>query len=76
MCCHVCRPIGYLKHLLELIELYKAQGRDPHSVFAIMLDSDTLWSVTNVDVLWAKFDMVREQKQLVVSTEMNCWVCP
>lgn len=58
----------------SLIEVYKADGRDPSSVFAIMLDSDTLWSISDVDVLWSKFDLVRGERDLVVSTEMNCWV--
>ena len=68
------RPIGYLKHLEGLVANYSSAGRDPASGFAVLMDSDTIWSVTDVDVLWRKFDIVRGDRQVVVSTEMNCWV--
>ena len=70
----VYRPIGYLKHLQDLITHYTTRGIDCSSVFAIMLDSDTLWAVDDVNVVWRKFDAVRGEKEIVVSTEMNCWV--
>ena len=72
LCVH--RPIGYLKHLQDLITHYTMRDIDCSSVFAIMLDSDTLWAVDDVNVVWRKFDTVRGEKEIVVSTEMNCWV--
>lgn len=38
------------------------------------MDSDTFWAVSDVDTIWNKFDCVRGSKDIVLSTEMSCWV--
>jgi hypothetical protein len=38
------------------------------------MDSDTFWAVGDVATIWNKYDCCRGSKDMVLSTEMSCWV--
>ena len=38
------------------------------------MDSDTFWSANDMHTIWDKFDCSRGNKEVVLSTEMSCWV--
>jgi hypothetical protein len=40
--------------------------------YVLLTDSDTLWSVDRVSELWRRFDCVRDQAEVVISSELTC----
>ena len=46
-------------------------GGDNH---AILMDSDTFWSPTTLSAIWNKYDCARNNKNILMSSEMSCWV--
>lgn len=58
------KPILYKKFMLGL----------PADSYVILMDSDTFWSAENLKSIWHKFDCARGNKEVVLSTEMQCWV--
>jgi len=58
------KPIFY-KTKLETLD---------RSHYAVLMDSDTFWAVDSLETFWHKFDCTRNGKEVVLSTEMQCWV--
>jgi hypothetical protein len=60
---------------IKRIQLKRNRSNTAENKALIMLaDTDTLWSVTSVDGILEKYDCVSKDKQLVISTEVMCWV--
>lgn len=63
------KPLLYARFLKQFLTHPNAK-----KMHAILMDSDTFWSVASVGQIWANYDCARDGKDLVVSTEMSCWV--
>lgn len=63
------KPLLYAQFLNSLLS-----DRHIDSMHAILMDSDTFWSVSDTATVWKNYDCARGGKDLVVSTEMSCWV--
>lgn len=59
------KPLKYLSFLKDISKL---------NSHAILMDSDTYWGATSIEHIWKNYDLARSGKNLVVSTEMSCWV--
>lgn len=46
----------------------------PQDAYIILMDSDTFWAVDDVSTIWHRFDCARNGKEMVLSTEMQCWI--
>ena len=64
------KPLLYLEWLLT-IPPQNDQGGDNH---VILMDSDTFWAANDLTSIWNKYDCARAGKDLLLSTEMSCWV--
>ena len=64
------KPLLYLEFLKSLPKKNARGGL----VYVILMDSDTFWSTNSVQEIWRKFDCARGTKDMVLSTEMSCWV--
>jgi hypothetical protein len=63
------KPLLYVNYLREHLSDPRASN-----IHAILMDSDTFWSAENANHVWKNYDCARNGKDLVVSTEMSCWV--
>lgn len=63
------KPLIYLDYIKSLMQL-----PNPHLNHIILMDSDTFWSVQSPQKMWNKYDCARNGKNVVISTEMSCWV--
>jgi hypothetical protein len=69
------KPLKYREYVSKLLSAYKARGLDPDESAVVMLtDSDTMWSVRDVETVLRKYDCVRRGRHLVMATETSCWV--
>jgi hypothetical protein len=69
------KPLKYRDYVSKLTARYKGRGLDPDVNAVVMLtDSDTIWSVRDVDAVLRKYDCVRGSRHLVMATETSCWV--
>lgn len=64
------KPLLYLQFIKKLL----SSSKNPSLVNIILMDSDTFWAVDDVSTIWNKFDCARGEKEVVLSTEMSCWV--
>ena len=64
----------YNRLLKTLQDITTMHTGDLTRVHVIFTDADTFWSDPTIDMVWAKYDRARGSRQLVVSSEMNCWV--
>jgi hypothetical protein len=64
------KPLLYLDYIRSL----PAKSSKGGEVHVILMDSDTFWSVRDISSIWAKFDCARGTKDVLLSTEMSCWV--
>ena len=63
------KTIHYLRYLNSLP--YTSDD-DAH---VLLMDSDTVWAISHIEDLWRRYDSVRRgRNNLVISTEMNCWI--
>jgi hypothetical protein len=44
------------------------------NLYIMLTDSDTIWSATSILEIWNRFDCARGQKEILVSSEMGCWM--
>lgn len=66
------KPLIYLNYIKSLITQH---SKDIDTIYHIILmDSDTFWSVNSIDKIWNAYDCARNNKNIVVSTEMSCWI--
>lgn len=88
----ITKPKQYAKYMRKEIELVSnhSQTDNPHMaspklLYAILMDSDTIFSVSSVDELWNKYDCAMEtanqfnnptnqKKDILMSTETSCWI--
>jgi hypothetical protein len=66
------KPMAYYRYLSKLVKNEYKDKIDQQ--YVILMDSDTLWSVNDIDEIWRRFDCVRGYKEVIVSTEMGCWM--
>jgi hypothetical protein len=66
------KPMAYYRYLSKLVKNEYKDKIDQR--YVILMDSDTLWSVNDIDEIWRRFDCVRGNKEVIVSTEMGCWM--
>jgi hypothetical protein len=67
---YLTKPLIYLDFVSKLSGTSTAKS----PAYVILMDSDTFWSVDDISKIWNKFDCARGQKEVVLSTEMSCWV--
>lgn len=64
------KPLLYLDYIKRLL----TSSETPSLVNVVLMDSDTFWAVDDIKKIWNKFDCARGDKEVVLSTEMSCWV--
>ena len=64
------KPLLYLEHIKSLPKKSPQNG----AVYVILMDSDTFWASSDVAAIWNKFDCARGDKEMILSTEMSCWI--
>ena len=67
---YLTKPLLYLNYLKSLPKVSQRGA----GVYVILMDSDTFWSANSLQSIWDKFDCSRGDKEVVLSTEMSCWV--
>ena len=66
------KPTAYLAYINELLS--DTAYPDKSQIYVILIDSDVFWSIDSLRTIWHKYDCARGVKDIVVSTEMSCWV--
>ena len=64
------KPLIYREYVKKLAQLSSIES----PIYVILMDSDTFWAVNTITTIWNKFDCVRGSKEIVLATEMSCWV--
>jgi hypothetical protein len=64
-------PLRYLTKPLLYLEYLKRLDDD---AYVILMDSDTFWAARDIKSIWEKFDCARGEKEILLSTEMSCWI--
>lgn len=64
------KPLIYLEYVKKLVLLSTSES----PIYVILMDSDTFWAVNNLSTIWNKFDCARGSKEIVLATEMSCWL--
>lgn len=64
------KPLLYLEYIKSLPKRSPQQG----GVYIILMDSDTFWATSSLTSIWNKFDCARGDKEMILSTEMSCWI--
>jgi hypothetical protein len=67
---YLTKPLIYLDYLKQLAIIDTVES----PIYVILMDSDTFWAVNDVATIWNKFDCARGTKEVVLATEMSCWV--
>jgi hypothetical protein len=65
------KPKNYLAHLQMIMN---QKDFEPSTTYAVLLDSDTFWVTKSVKEIWKRFDCIRNNKSIVISTEFSCWM--
>lgn len=68
------KPTNYLRYANAAVEAEKAAGRNVNNAYGMLLDSDIFWTNPSVDELFQRYECTRNGRELVVSTELNCWL--
>lgn len=68
----ITKPVLYLEYIKEILK--KTEKNKQSLIHVLLMDSDTLFGTTDVETIWYKYDCVRQNKEIVVSTEMSCWM--
>jgi hypothetical protein len=68
------KPKQYLMFLRHMISQMRRRGISENDIHVMLADSDTFWSTDSVSSVFRKYDCVRQNKSLVMSTESSCWV--
>ena len=66
------KPITYLGHIRRILSLTRPEDRALKHI--ILMDSDTFWAVDSLSEVWRHFDCSRAGMDVVMSTEMSCWM--
>ena len=64
------KPLIYLDWIKSLPKVSRRGGK----VYVILMDSDTFWASDSLPKIWNKFDCARGDKEMILSTEMSCWI--
>lgn len=67
---YLTKPLIYLDYLKTLAKITTPES----PIYVILMDSDTFWAVNDISIIWDKFDCARGSKEVVLATEMSCWV--
>jgi hypothetical protein len=65
------KPLLYLNYIKTFLNDPSVDIKKTH---IILMDSDTFWSARNIEHIWYNYDCARGDKNLLLSTEMSCWV--
>ena len=68
------KPTNYLKYVNAAIVAEQEAGRSLDNAHGMLLDSDIYWSNPTLDELFQRYECTRNGKELVISTELNCWL--
>jgi hypothetical protein len=68
------KPATYLTYAQSLQKFAKEKGILDDDIAIMFVDSDTFWSTHSVASVFQKYDCIRKEKSLVMSTEISCWV--
>ena len=55
-CYNFCEPIEYLKYITAAIKNELSSRRDVEKAYAMLVDSDTMWSVSDINSIWHKYE--------------------
>ena len=69
---HISKPKVYLAYITKTLSNYNTDMQS--NIHFLLLDSDTILSVSELKTLWSIYDNIRGDKDIVVSSEQNCWV--
>lgn len=64
------KPLLYYDYIKSLPSTSPRGG----GVYVILMDSDTFWATSSIEKIWNKFDCARKGKNMVISSEMSCWI--
>lgn len=67
------KPLTFHAYVNNLI-LEQSRATSTDLIYVMLMDSDTYWAVNDVSDIWNRFDCAREDKEMLVSTEMSCWM--
>jgi len=68
------KPLNYLRYANAAVKAEQEAGRDVNNAYGMLLDSDIFWSNPSLDDLFQRYECTRQGRELVVSTELNCWL--
>lgn len=68
------KPLAYLTEINEIIKNNKLNNEDINDSYGLLVDSDILWSNYTLMEIWNKYESTRNNKPIVVSSELNCWI--
>ena len=68
------KPLTYFSYLKSILHEINLKGINIDLIHVILMDSDTFWSVSHSKKVWNKYDCARGNKNIVISTEMSCWM--
>lgn len=66
------KSMQYHKHVSHLFNSITTATAD--EIFVMLVDGDTIWSVSDVSEIWNRYDCARNDKPILVSAEMGCWM--
>jgi hypothetical protein len=64
------KPLLYYDYIQSILQ----QSASKENLYIILMDSDTFWSAGSIATLWNRYDCARAGKDVLVSTEMSCWI--
>ena len=66
--------MAYHRYIDTTINNAVISGYNVDLLHIIIMDSDTFWSVNHVSSIWPLYDCIRGDKDIIVSTELGCWM--
>ena len=70
----LAKPTHYYKQVNAAIFNEQTAGRKIENAYGMLLDSDIFWSDPTLNELFQRYECTRNGRDLVVSTELNCWL--
>lgn len=64
------KPTAYLRHVDRIMDIFSNNSLN----YVMIMDSDTFWSASHVSDIWHKYDCARGSRDMLVSSEMTCWI--
>lgn len=64
------KPLAYLDNVKRIKDVFSDNTKN----YVMIMDADTFWSASDASDIWHKFDCARGKREMVVSSEMVCWI--